>query len=63
MSSGKRKLAILGGEPAVTIKNPEQWIRPVEEEKKAVCELIDSGFLEQYIEAFRKVCGNYEALL
>jgi len=65
MSSGKRKLAILGGEPAVTIKNPEQWIRPVEEEKKAVCELIDSGFLsgsgsgppKEFEEKFREFIG------
>ena len=58
MPGKNEKLAISGGEPAVTIKNPEQWRRPVEAEKKAVaegvatkrcnrtaCELIDKGSL------------------
>jgi perosamine synthetase len=65
VSSENEKLAILGGEPAVTIKNPEQWRRPVEEEKKAVCELIDRGFLsgsgsgppKEFEEQFREFIG------
>lgn len=39
------KLAILGGPSAVTIDSPEQWKRPIEEEKRLVCELIESGKL------------------
>lgn len=38
-------LAINGGQPAVTVEDPEQWERPVEKEKAAVCELIEEGFL------------------
>ncbi|HDH99522.1 MAG TPA: DegT/DnrJ/EryC1/StrS family aminotransferase [Firmicutes bacterium] len=39
------KLAILGGEPAVRIRDPERWRRPVEREKELVCELLDQGFV------------------
>ncbi|HID95563.1 MAG TPA: DegT/DnrJ/EryC1/StrS family aminotransferase [Candidatus Latescibacteria bacterium] len=39
------KLAILGGKPAIEIKEPERWRRPVEEEKKLVCQLLDEGFV------------------
>lgn len=39
------KLALLGGSPAVTIDLGEQWRRPVEEEKAAVCALIEEGYL------------------
>jgi hypothetical protein len=38
------KLAILGGQPAVTIQNPERWKPPIEEEKEIVCQLIESMF-------------------
>jgi dTDP-4-amino-4,6-dideoxygalactose transaminase len=36
---------MLGGSPAVTIDTTEQWVRPVAEEKAAVCQLIDEGYL------------------
>ena len=63
MSNGK--LAILGGEPAVTIKNPEQWRREVEEEKKLVCDLIDKGAIsgsgtgisKEFEDEFREFIG------
>jgi len=59
------KLAILGGLKAVTVDNSEQWKRPVEEEKAAVCELIDQGFFsgsgtgipKQFEEEFREFVG------
>ena len=59
------ELAILGGKPAVTIKDPERWRPPIEEEKKAVCELIEERFLsgsgtglpKQFEEEFREYVG------
>ena len=62
----KDKLAILEGEPAVTIDSSEQWKRPVEEEKKRVNELLDEGALsgagrglpKEFEEAFRNVIGS-----
>ena len=39
------ELAILGGPKAVTLDVGDQWRRPVEEEKAAVCGLIDHGEL------------------
>ncbi len=36
-------LAVLGGPKAVTADVREQWRRPVDEEKAAVCELLDEG--------------------
>jgi hypothetical protein len=39
------KLAILGGQPAVTIQNPERWKPPIEEEKEIVCQLIEKRAL------------------
>ncbi|MBC8231282.1 DegT/DnrJ/EryC1/StrS family aminotransferase [bacterium] len=62
----KDKLAILGGEPAVTIDSSEQWKRPVEEEKRLVNELLDQGILsgagsglpKEFEEEFRKVIGS-----
>lgn len=39
------QLAILGGPKAITANTSEGWKRPVEEEKAAVCQLIDEGFL------------------
>ncbi len=58
-------LAILGGSPAVTLDASEQYKRPVEEEKAAVCELIDEGFLTgsgsgpplQFEEEFKEYIG------
>ena len=38
-------LAILGGPKSVTVDTSEQWKRPVEEEKEAVCKVVDDGFL------------------
>ncbi len=40
-----QELAAKGGPPAVTIDSGEQWKRSPEEEKAAVCKLIDEGFL------------------
>lgn len=65
MSGKNEKLAILGGEPAVTINNPEQWRRPIQEEKKIVCELIDksaisgagSGLPKEFEDEFREFIG------
>ena len=59
------ELAILGGPKAVTVDNREQWKRPVEEQKAAVCELIDEGFIsgsgkglpKQFEEEFRAFIG------
>ena len=59
------KLAILGGPPAVTADTSEQWQRPVEEEKEAVCQLIDEGYLsgagdglpKQFEDRFREFIG------
>lgn len=39
------KLAIVGGKPAVTIKDPEQWRRPIEEEMALIRCLLEDGFL------------------
>src|SRR3990170_5760935 len=39
------QLALLGGPKAVTVDASEQWRPPVEEEKAAVCKLIDQGYL------------------
>jgi perosamine synthetase len=65
MSGNSETLAILSGKPAVTIQNPEQWRRPIEEEKKVVCELIDRGFLsgagsglpKEFEDEFREFVG------
>ena len=59
------ELAILGGPKAVTADASEQWQRPVEEEKAAVCELIDQGFLsgcnkgvpKEFEDRFREFVG------
>lgn len=37
------KLAILGGDPVVTIKDAEQWKRPIEEELKLIKNLLEEG--------------------
>jgi len=39
------ELAILGGRKAVTADPVERWRPPVEEQKAAVCELIETGYL------------------
>ena len=58
-------LAIDGGDPAVTIEDPERWQRPVEAEKRRVGELIEegaitgsgSGFPLEFEETFREYTG------
>lgn len=58
-------LAIDGGEPAVTIEEPEGWQRPVEEQKRAVNKLIEDGAISgagygvprEFENAFRKYTG------
>ncbi len=60
-----QELAILGGPKAVTADPGDQWRRPVEEEKAAVCELIDRGELSasgtglprQFEDEFREYIG------
>jgi dTDP-4-amino-4,6-dideoxygalactose transaminase len=37
------RLAILGGKPAVTVSTREKWMRPIEEEKKLIWELLEKG--------------------
>lgn len=59
------KLAIDGGPKAVTVDRSEQWQRPVEAEKQAVCRLIDEGMLsgsgkglpKQFEEEFAEFIG------
>ena len=59
------KLAILGGSPAVTVEAKELWERPVDEEKEAVCKLIDEGYLsgsgaglpKEFEEEFKEFIG------
>ncbi len=58
-------LALLGGPPLITVDVTDQWQRPTEEEKKAVCELIDEGNLsgsgkgvpKQFEDEFREFIG------
>lgn len=60
------ELAILGGKPAVTIQDPEQWKPPIEEEKEEVCKLIEkralsgagSGLPKEFEEEFRQYVGS-----
>ena len=59
------RLAIMGGSPAVTTDAQEQWRRPVEKEKAAVCRLIDEDYLSgsgeglprQFEEEFKAFIG------
>jgi len=44
-SKSGEKLALLGGPQAVSIDSSEQWKRPIEEEKRLVWELLESGKL------------------
>lgn len=39
------KLAILGGKPVVTIRDPEQWKRPIEKELELIRKLLEKGEL------------------
>ncbi len=56
------KLALFGGPRAVTADTKEQWQRPVQEGKAAVCKLIDEGWLsgsghglpKQFEDSFRE---------
>ncbi|MFC7222607.1 DegT/DnrJ/EryC1/StrS family aminotransferase [Halalkalicoccus sp. GCM10025322] len=58
-------LAIDGGEPAVTIDEPEGWQRPVEAEKRAVLDLLEEGAISgagrgfplEFEERFREFSG------
>jgi len=60
-----QQLAVLGGPKAVTVDPGEQWKSPVEEQKAAVCELIEQGYLsgsgegppKQFEEEFREFIG------
>jgi dTDP-4-amino-4,6-dideoxygalactose transaminase len=64
-TAAKRGLALLGGRPAVRVDGREQWKRPVEAQKQAVCELIDRGLLsgsgqdlpKQFEDEFREFVG------
>jgi len=59
------KLAINGGEPAVTASTEEQWQPPIEEQKKTIDELIDRQYLsgsgtdvgKEFEDAFRAYTG------
>jgi perosamine synthetase len=59
------KLALHGGQPAVTISTQDGWVPPIEEEKKAVCDLIDQQFLsgsgrgvgKEFEDAFKEYTG------
>ena len=59
------ELAVLGGPKAVTADTSELWRRPVEEQKAAVCQLIDEGFLsgagqgvpKEFEDRFREYIG------
>ena len=52
-----------GGKPAITISSPEQWKRPIEEEKRLINELIDKGIyslgsiIKEFEEEFREFTG------
>lgn len=64
-SKMREKLAIQGGPKSVVIDSPEQWKRPIEEEKKIVSQLIEEGFLsgegtnisKDFEERFREFIG------
>ena len=59
------ELAILGGKPAVTADTKEQWQPPIEEQKRAICDLIDRQYLsgagegvgKEFEDAFRAYTG------
>ena len=61
----KTELALLGGSKAVTVDVGEKWNPPVEEEKAAVCDLIDqrslsgagSGLPKEFEEEFKEFIG------
>ena len=59
------ELAVLGGDPVVTADARERWKRPVEEEKAAVCELVERGYVsgagsgppKEFEDEFREFVG------
>lgn len=59
-------LAIDGGEQAITIEDPEEWERPIAEEKELVNQLLEDGalsgagrgFPREFEESFRKYTGS-----
>lgn len=59
------RLAVHGGPKTVTVDVSEQWKRPVQEQKEAVCALLDEGFIsgsgtglpKQFEEEFRRYIG------
>ncbi|WP_122091208.1 DegT/DnrJ/EryC1/StrS family aminotransferase [Halalkalicoccus subterraneus] len=58
-------LAIDGGDPAVTIDDPERWERPIEAEREIVTDLLESGVISgsgsgfplEFEEKFREYSG------
>lgn len=60
-------LALNGGSPVVTIENPEQWRRPIDEELRLIRELLEtgnisgegpgSGMPDEFETAFKKYIG------
>ena len=58
-------LAIHGGKPAVSLNTEEQWQPPIEEQKQAICDLIDQQFFsgsgmgvgKEFEDAFRAYTG------
>jgi perosamine synthetase len=58
-------LAIHGGKPVVTADTAEQWQPPIQEQKQAICDLIDQQYLsgsgegvgKQFEDAFRAYTG------
>ena len=59
------RLALHGGKPAITIDMNDRWQRPVEEEKAAICRLLDEGEIsasgrglpKQFEDEFREYIG------
>jgi perosamine synthetase len=60
-----QKLAILGGTPAVTIRDPERWRRPIAGEMALIRQLVETnelsgagrGFPKQFEDQFRAYIG------
>lgn len=65
MTRNQSRLAIDGGQPTVTVENPENWERPVEEHVEAVSELVRKGSISgagrglpaEFEESFREFSG------
>ncbi|MDP6777945.1 MAG: aminotransferase class I/II-fold pyridoxal phosphate-dependent enzyme [Candidatus Latescibacteria bacterium] len=59
------ELAVLGGPKAISVDTSEQWPRPVEEQKAAVCQVIEEGTLsgagrgvpKEFEDRFREYIG------